>query len=242
MIWKVPPMSLSETTYVLVPGAWLSAWSWTPVARRLRAAGAPARTITLPGLADGDSREGLRLSDAVDHLVEAVRGLGPVTLVGHSLGGYPVTGAAHRLGAEVVTEVVYYNAPVPEPGRAMVDENEAYAGMVRAAIEATPDHTVSLIREQVPMFLPDSPPELQDLFFDLVVPTPGGYFTDALDLPGVTTAEIPARYLLSENDQALARPGTEFAARIGLTPTMLSGGHMSLLTHPDELAAALLKK
>jgi len=46
--------------------------------------------------------------------------------------------------------------------------------------------------------------------------------------------------VLSEDDQALARPGTEFAARIGLTPVMLSGGHESMLTRPDEVAKALL--
>jgi hypothetical protein len=31
------------------------------------------------------------------------------------------------------------------------------------------------------------------------------------------------------------------AARIGLAPLMVSGGHQSMLTRPDEVAAALLK-
>lgn len=234
-------MSLSETTYVLVPGAWQGAWAWTPVAQRLRAAGARAVTITLPGLGDGDRRIGLRLTDAVDHVVNAVRELGPVTLVGHSWGGYVVTGAAHRLGREAVTEVVYYNAVVPQQGVAMVDENETYAAMIRAGIEASPEHTVDVVREQVAMLLPEATTEVQDLFFDLIVPQPGAYFTDRLDAPDVTAAGIPARYLLSDNDQALARPGAEFAARIGLTPTMLTGGHQAMLTRPDEVAAALLK-
>ena len=232
-------MSLSETTYVLVPGAWQGAWAWTPVARRLRAAGARAVTITLPGLGDGDERAGLRLTDAVDHLVGRVQDLGrTVTLVGHSWGGYVVTGAAHRLGLESVAEVIYYNAVVPQAGIAMVDENPVYAEMIRSAIAASPDGTIEVVREQVPQLLPEGTAEVQDLFFDLLVPQPGGYFTDALDGSG---PGVPARYLLSENDQALARPGTEFAARLGLTATMLSGGHQSMLTRPDEVTAALLK-
>ena len=52
---------------------------------------------------------------------------------------------------------------------------------------------------------------------------------------------MPAGYILNEDDRALGRPGTEFAARIGLTPVMVPGGHESMLTHPDEVTQALLK-
>jgi hypothetical protein len=45
--------------FVLLPVAWQGAWSWQPVARRLRAAGHVAVTVTLPGLADGDSHESM---------------------------------------------------------------------------------------------------------------------------------------------------------------------------------------
>jgi hypothetical protein len=57
----------------------------------------------------------------------------------------------------------------------------------------------------------------------------------------VTTLGVSAGYVLSEDDRALARPGTEFAARIGLTPVMVPGGHESMLTRPDEVTTALLK-
>lgn len=50
---------------VLVPGAWPGGLGppWQPVARRPREVGYAAVTVTLPGLADGDDRAGLRLSD-----------------------------------------------------------------------------------------------------------------------------------------------------------------------------------
>lgn len=41
--------------FVLIPGAWMGAWVWEPVAERLRALGHGARPITLSGLADGDA-------------------------------------------------------------------------------------------------------------------------------------------------------------------------------------------
>jgi hypothetical protein len=55
------------------------------------ACGHEAVALTLPGLADGDSRAGLRLSDAVAHVVSEIeqRDLADVTLVAHSWGGYP---------------------------------------------------------------------------------------------------------------------------------------------------------
>ena len=80
-------MTSTSPVFVLVPGAWHGGWAWQPVARRLREAGCAAVTITLPGLADGDKRGGLRLSDAVDHVVAEAshRDLSEVVLVGHSL-------------------------------------------------------------------------------------------------------------------------------------------------------------
>lgn len=236
-------MSITSPTYVLVPGAWHGGWAWQPVARRLREAGDAAVTITLPGLADGDERAGLRLSDAVDHVVAEVtrRDLSEVILVGHSWGGYVITGAAHALAGRLA-KVIYYNAVVPARGTAMVDENAEYAAMTRAAIEASPDGTISVLREQVAMFMPEVGKQAQDLFFELLVPQPGGYFLDPIGVGDVTTLGVPAGYVLSEDDRALARPGTEFAARIGLTPVMVPGGHESMLTRPDEVAKALLER
>ena len=235
-------MAIISPTFVLVPGAWQGGWAWQPVARRLREAGHAAVTITLPGLADGDERAGLRLSDAVGHVVAEVsrRDLNEVVLVGQSWGGYVITGAAHELAGRLA-KVIYYNAVVPARGTAMVDENAEYAALTRAAIEASPDGTISVLREQVPIFLPEADKQAQDLFFELLLPQPGGYFTDPLDVGDVTTLGVSAGYVLSEDDRALARPGTEFAARIGLTPVMVPGGHESRLTRPAEVTKALLK-
>ncbi|MFG1609089.1 alpha/beta fold hydrolase [Actinoplanes sp. NPDC049265] len=234
-------MNSDRSTYVLIPGAWQGAWSWQPVARRLRAAGRAAVTLTLPGLADGDARTGLHLADATGHVVSVIddRDLRDVVLVGQSWGGYPLTAAAHQV-AERVSRIVYYNAIVPRRGVPLIDENADYRQMLRAAIAASPDGSVAVVPEQVPLLLPDSSEETRRLFFDLLVPHPGTYFTEAIDVDDVTGLGVPVDYLLSENDLALARPGTELAARIGRTPRMLPGGHESMLTHPDAVAEALL--
>lgn len=42
------------------------------------------------------------------------------------------------------------------------------------------------------------------------------HLLEAIDVPAVTTSGIPTADILSEDDRELARPGAEFAARLGL--------------------------
>jgi pimeloyl-ACP methyl ester carboxylesterase len=232
----------ASSTFVLIPGAGHGGWQWAPVARRLRAAGHDAITLTLPGFASGDRRDGLRLSDATACVVRAVldRDLTDVNLVAHSWGGYPATAAAHQLTGRV-SKVIFYSALVPARGVPLAEENPAYSRMIHDAIAATPDGTIAITREQAPLLIPGAPESAIDLLFELLEPTPGHYYTDALDLPDLTTLDIDLAYLLSEEDQVLARPGTEFAARLGLDATILPGGHDAMLSHPDDIAQAILK-
>jgi hypothetical protein len=64
--------------------------------------------------------------------------------------------------------------------------------------------------------------------------------TGSLDLPPVTKIGLEAAYVLCADDVALARPGTEFAARLGVVPLVVPGNHMALLTQPDVVADALI--
>jgi pimeloyl-ACP methyl ester carboxylesterase len=234
-------MTRTSSTFVLVPGAWQGNWAWQPVARRLRAAGHQALTLTLPGLAADDSPAGLHLSDAAAYVVGIIekRDLEQVTLVAHGWGGYPVTEAAHRLMGRVA-KVVYYNAIVPERGVPLVGESENYAVTLRKAFAASPNGTVAVTPEQASQLLQDQSADAQRLFFELLVPQPGAYFFEAIDVPPVTTLGIPVAYVSSADDRALARPAAEFAARLGLTPVTVPGSHQSMLTQPDEVAQALL--
>jgi pimeloyl-ACP methyl ester carboxylesterase len=229
-------------TFVLIPGAWLGAWSWQPVARLLTERGYPVLALTLPGLSYNGSPAGLGLGDAVDYVVSEVerRDLANVVLVCHSWGGYPATGAAHRLASRVA-KVIYLSAVVPARGTSMADENEQYGEIIRQAIAATPDATVPLDLDAVTgVLMPGDPAPLQELVSQLLLPQPGGYMTGSLDLPPVTEIGLDAAYVLCAEDIALARPGGEFAARLGVDPVVLPGNHMTMLTQPAIVADALL--
>ncbi|GAA1644386.1 alpha/beta fold hydrolase [Actinoplanes couchii] len=228
--------------YVFIPGAWHGGWSWHAVGSRIRAAGHGATALTMPGLNLGDDPAGLRLTDAVDHIVAAVeaRDLRDVVLVGHSWGGIPITGAAHRLAGRLAG-IAYFSAFIPRPGESMAAAMGPMEGFVRDTIAASPDQTIGIdFGSFTQGLMPGEPEQLQRVVFDQLLPQPGGYMTDAQDLPGVETLGLPVTYVLAENDHALAAPGDELAARVGTRPIMVPGGHEALLTHPDEVAKALL--
>jgi pimeloyl-ACP methyl ester carboxylesterase len=186
---------------------------------------------------------GLGLQDAVDHVVAEVArlGLNDVTLVGHSWGGYPLAGAAQRLAGKV-SRAVYYAAQVPVPGRSLVEDNPPEpAALLRGLIDSSPTRAIAPTLQFVQgIFMQDVDEGTQRLVADLLTPQPGNYFLDALDGPGVAELGIPAIYVVGADDRALPRPGAEFAARLGLEPVMVPGTHEGLLTHPDEVAEAIL--
>ncbi|OBI79985.1 alpha/beta hydrolase [Mycobacterium sp. 1245805.9] len=227
---------------MLIPGAWHGAWSWRPVAKRLRAASRRAITLTLPGLGDGDDPSGYQLRDAVDYIVDEVcrRELDDVILAAHSWGGYPATGAAHFLG-DRVTKIVYYNAFVPVGGRSLVDETppDSREVILRLIDESPFDAIPSSLEHVEQLLMQGVAPELQRLVADLVTPQPGGYFLDALDVDAASLG-IPAAYVTGDSDQAMPQPGPEFAARLGVKPIVVPGTHNGMLTHPDEVAHAIL--
>ncbi|MEV6825004.1 alpha/beta hydrolase [Amycolatopsis sp. NPDC051102] len=228
--------------YVFVPGAWHGGWAWHPVAQRVADAGRRGIALTMPGLVAGDDARELKLIDAVTYLVTEIerRDLTDVVLVGHSWGGIPIAGAAPRL-AGLLRRIAFVSAFVPRAGESMADAMSPEVGaFLRSAIEASPEHSIAVDFESFRQSLmQDEPEHLQRLVFDLLVPQPGGYMLDALE--EVDLEDVPVTYLLAEEDRALAAPGVELAARAGVEPVLLPGTHETILTHPDEVAKALLE-
>jgi pimeloyl-ACP methyl ester carboxylesterase len=230
--------------FVFVPGVNHGGWCWHPVGRRVRAAGHQAYALTLPGLAMGDDPTGLRLDDAVDYIVDEVerRDLRDVVLVGHSAAGVALTGAAPRL-VDRLAHIVFFSAFIPRRGESMADAlGPDTAAWMRAAADASPDGTIPIdFATFSTVLMQDEPVGTQRLVFDQLTPQPSGYVLDSLDVEGVDSLGVPITYLLAERDIALAAPGGDLAARVGVEPVMVPGTHEALLTHPDELAQAMLE-
>ena len=106
--------------FVLVHGAWHGAWCWDGIAEDLRKAGHDVDAIDLPGHgADATPHEQVTLDAYVDRVVEALGEAGErAILVGHSMGGIPVTQALERR-PDRVAKAVYVTAFLPKDGESL---------------------------------------------------------------------------------------------------------------------------
>lgn len=239
---------MSET-FVLITGACHSGWTWRLVAEHLRAAGHRVLTPTLPGLADGDDPERHSLADVADFVVDLVESndLRDVTLVGHSWGGYPLTGAAPRLAARL-RKLIYWSAFVPAEGTPLMEEVPPhYAEMFTQVAAASGNNSVVFPYEVfTAAFMQDADERVQRLVYGLLVPQPLRYFTETVAPIDPAALGVPASYVLSTEDLALP-PGEwgwtpRFPQRLGDVPVIETpGSHEAQFTRPAELAEALLK-
>ena len=111
-------------TFVLVHGSWHGGWCWARVRDILAAKGHRVYTPTLTGLADRSHL--LSTSINMDtHIADIVNlykweDLENTVLVGHSYGGWPISGAVETIGAQVAS-IVFLDAFMPENGEKLMD-------------------------------------------------------------------------------------------------------------------------
>ncbi|MCM2562899.1 alpha/beta fold hydrolase [Lutimaribacter sp. EGI FJ00015] len=102
------------SNFLLIHGAAHGAWCWRDVIPELQALGHTARAIDLPGHGqDATPYTDVTLDAYADAITAALDG--PTVLVGHSMGGYPITLAAER-APDLVQALIYVCAYVPAPG------------------------------------------------------------------------------------------------------------------------------
>jgi pimeloyl-ACP methyl ester carboxylesterase len=199
----------------------------------------------MPGLGGEDDRAQVHLVDAVDYLVDYIerRDLADVVLVGHSWGGFLVSGASARV-AHRIDQLIYWSAFVPHTGESLIDLcPPAFGEMFRASA----DNSVAFSRDVFcSALMQDASPETQHLVYPLLERQPLLTMTESLDLDEWERLRLPATYILSRDDMAL--PPGDFGwaprfperlpgARVLLTP----GGHEAQLTEPEALAAAFIE-
>ena len=100
--------------FLLIHGAAHGAWCWRDTIPALQALGHDANAIDLPGHgADTTPLAEVTLDSYADAILEALDA--PAIVVGHSMGGYPISLAAER-APDRIARLVYLCAYVPWPG------------------------------------------------------------------------------------------------------------------------------
>ena len=244
------PAGARKQPFVLVHGTWLGGWLWADVADRLRAAGHRVYTPTLTGVGERAhlaSRE-VGLETHIRDIVGVIdcEELENVVLLGHSFSGVSVTGALDRR-RDKVAHVCFFDAVIP-------------AGDRLSGVETMPDGSdtprfakkrAEFIDGYMMDFWKDYPldmlvnadwPAVREKLTRRITPHPAKAWTDRLVLEN-RGWEGMSRSCIRLTGQIYA-PSSEMmwgpSRAPGWTNIDLPYQRMAMLTHPDEVAAALL--
>ena len=166
----------------------------------------------------------------------------PVTLVGHSMAGFPITLAA-QMAPEKVARLVYLCAYVPVPGMSLADMRRAGPSQpLLEAIEMAPDRTTFTFRPDMveAKFYHDCPPGTVDFAQARLCPqpvAPQATPIDALD----RWAGVEKHYILCEEDRAIP-PEYQATMSAGFPPgrvTRMAVSHSPFFADPPGLARRL---
>jgi pimeloyl-ACP methyl ester carboxylesterase len=214
---------------VLVHGAWADGSSWAEVISRLQAAGLHVTAVQNPltSLADSvaSTRRALALQD------------GPTVLVAHSWGGTVIseTGTDPK-----VTAPVYVAARAPDANEDFVALSGKFPTMpVRAGVQERDGFTYLSEEAFIKYFANGVAHDKAEVLYAEQEPTAAALFN------GRTTVAAwrskPSWYAVSKLDQTISPDLERFlAARMKATTVELEAGHLSLVSHPQEVADLIL--
>lgn len=231
------------TTFVLVHGAYHGAWCWHEVVAELDARGHTAVAPDLP--AHGIDTTPVTEVTFEDYLARVCSAIdaqdGPVVLVGHSMAGMVVTGAAERR-PDAVETLVYLTAYLPGSGDAMLDHRVGGSLIARTFVVDEARGVGYIPADALEeLFYADCSPGGVALAKSLVRPEP----LDPLGEPVTTTEAGHGRvrrvYVRCSQDRAITpeKQDAMLDARGTDAVSTLDASHSPFLSVPGETADAL---
>lgn len=214
---------------VLVHGAWADGSSWAEVIPRLQAAGMHVTAVQNPLTSLADSVAATRRALALQD--------GPTVLVAHSWSGTVIseTGTDPK-----VTALVYVAARAPDAGEDFVALSGKFPTMpLRAGVQEHDGFTTISEEAFLKYFANGVAHKQAEVLYAVQEPAAASLFG------GRTTVAAwrskPSWYAVSKLDQTISPDLERFlAARMEATTVELDAGHLSLVSHPQEIADLIL--
>lgn len=217
------------TSVVLIPGAGGLGWYWHLVERDLKDRGYDALAVDLAAY----GRTGLpAYADAV---VDTIDGRTDVALVAQSMGAFTVPLVWQRVSTRLV---VFVNAMIPQPGETP-GEWWDNVGSEQARIAAAARDGYSVEFDLSTYFMHDVPAHLVSEMETRAAGQLDERFGDVCTFE--TWPPIPIHVIAGREDRFFPRELQQRVARqrLGVEPSVVPGGHLAALSHPDELADAI---
>ena len=226
---------------LLIHGSCHGAWCWRDVVPALAALGHHARAIDLPGHgADRTPASDVTLEAYARAILDAIDT--SVTLVGHSMAGFPITLAA-QMAPEKVARLVYVCAYVPVPGMSLADMRRAGPSQpLLEAIEMAPDRATFSFRPDMveAKFYHDCPPGTVGFAQARLCPQPVAPQATPIDTLD-RWAGVEKHYILCEEDRAIP-PDYQATMSAGFPSghvTRMEVSHSPFFADPQGLARRL---
>lgn len=218
--------------FALLPGAGGAAWYWHRVVALLEAAGHDVLSIDLPGT---DETAGLDAYCA--RTVAAIGDRAGVVLVAQSMGAFVAPLVARRV---TLDHMVLINAMVPAPGERPTDWWDATGSEPArraAAVARGHDPEFDLARD----FLHDLEPGIAAELMTHDGPEADAAFVSPCKFDAWPS--VPIRVAAAADDRffPLDFQRRVTRERLGLDVDTLPGGHLNALSHPEAVAAYLLR-
>jgi pimeloyl-ACP methyl ester carboxylesterase len=211
----------------------MGGWCWRRVADRLSAKGRYVVAPTLAGVGERShlASDGITLSTHIDDVVNEIKwkDLDHIVLVGHSYGGFVITGVAERM-RERIAAIVYLDAFIPLDGQSFsVLRNSSAAPLAGPMTPAPPAAAFKLNANDV------------DWVNSKLTAHPTKCFTEPVR---VSNAHETIRQKVYVRAPAFAQPAFDAAyarcrANRQWRTLEMSCGHDIMLDQPTELAALL---
>lgn len=220
------PAPAPAPTVVLVHGAWADGSSWQRVIPLLQARSIRVMIVQNPltSLAD-DVAATKRVLATID---------GPVVLVGHSWAGAVITEAGNDPKVKALVYVAAFGNAEGETGQALIAGYPQPPAL--SAVEADSQGFTSLSETGVVRDMAADLPESEArVLFVTQGPLAASTFTDTVTTAAWRTR--PSWYVVSADDRVVAPQMQRFfAERMKAHTSELRSGHLSILSHPTEVA------
>ena len=232
---------MTSTTFLLVHGAWGGGWHWRRVADRLRLRGHIVYAPTLTGLGERlhQLHPGVDLSLHVADVLGVIKyeSLNDIVLVGHSYGGFVISGVAEAIRGKI-RSIVFLDAFVPNDGEALVDIVQPMVQEVIRGAQARGDNTVP-IRDAAAFHMNEKDRAWAD---SLANPQPLGTFLEKIWLSGARDRIAKKTYIRATGYPNVAFD--TFYARAKADPSWrtyeVNCGHHIMIDAPDRLTDILI--
>jgi pimeloyl-ACP methyl ester carboxylesterase len=215
---------------VFVHGAWADGSSWGEVIPLLQAAGLHVTSVQNPLTTLADA-------DAATRWVLAQQN-GPTVLVGHSWSGTVVS----DVGTDPkVSALVYVAARAPDAGEDFVALSGKFAtAPARAGIQKHDGITTLSEDAFTKYFANGVPHKLAEALYAEQGPTAAALFADKTS--AAAWHSKPSFYAVSKEDMTITPDLERFLAKRMEAKTIeVSAGHLSMVSHPQEIANLILE-